>query len=108
MSKTSNCDICGRRMDKLTRHHLIPRTRHKNKRNKKNFSREEVHQSIIYICGPCHRNIHAHLTEKELEYSYNSIEKLLSHPEIRKFTDWIKDKPDNFTIRVRDSKNRSK
>jgi hypothetical protein len=108
MSKPSQCELCTREVDKITKHHLIPVTRHSNKKNKKNFDRTEVQERVIWICSPCHRNIHAHLTEKELEYDYNSLEKLLTHPGIEKFTNWIKSRPANTSIRVRRTKERTR
>jgi hypothetical protein len=80
-------------MHELTRHHLIPKSRHKNKRNKKVFDRQEVHNRIALLCRSCHRNIHAMIGIKELEREYNTLEALAAHPGIRGFTRWIKNKP---------------
>jgi len=107
MSGLSRCELCGRQVAIVTKHHLIPRTRHKNKRNKKNFDRDEIHSRVLWLCSPCHKNVHAVLTEKELENTYNTVELLAEHPEISKFTDWIKTKPDGTTVRVHASKSKS-
>jgi hypothetical protein len=107
MNTEKICDLCNRNVPELTRHHLIPQTRHKNKRNKKNFTRQEVKERLIMLCRICHRNVHAQLTEKQLEYEYNTIEKLLEHPEIKKFTDWIKNKP-LLKLRIKDSNSKGK
>ena len=88
-------------MRRLTRHHLIPRTRHKNKWNKKAFSREEVHSRIILLCRPCHTNLHDRFSEKELERDLNTLEALQNHPEIKKFTAWIRSKPIDFKLKTR-------
>ncbi len=88
------CAIC-RRLETLTRHHLIPRTRHSNRRNKRDFERKRVHQTVG-ICRPCHSQIHAVLTEKELEREWNTVERLLQHPEIHRFALWIGSKPRGF------------
>ncbi len=96
---TAPCAICGR-IEALTKHHLIPRTRHKNKRNKREFDRQVV-KVTVGICRPCHSQIHRVLTEKELEREWNSIEKLRTHPEVRKFQDWIATKPSGFRCRTR-------
>jgi hypothetical protein len=93
--------MCGRE-ESLTRHHLIPRTRHHNKRNKRDFDRSTV-KVTIDICQPCHAQLHAVLTEKELEREWNSLEKIHSHPEIQKFTRWIAGKPRGFRNRTRDA-----
>lgn len=93
------CAIC-QRPETLTRHHLIPRTRHSNRRNKRDFARPLVHQTAG-ICRPCHSQIHALLTEKELERQWNTVERLLQHPEIRRFAQWIAGKPRGFKCQSR-------
>lgn len=93
------CELCGRAAIDLTRHHLIPRTRHKNKRNKKTFDRQEIHRTVD-LCRPCHRHIHATLDNKTLEREYNTVEALLSHPDIRRFVDWIRKKPQGTVRRT--------
>ena len=87
------CELCGRSVHELTRHHLIPRSRHKNKRNKKAFTRREVHERIALLCRPCHRNIHAAIDTKELERECNTLEALAAHPHVKRFTRWIENKP---------------
>ena len=79
-------------VEKRTRHHLIPRTRHNNKRVKRSYSRETLNRTVP-LCPACHRQIHRSLTEKELEREYNTVEALLSHPEISRFARWIERKP---------------
>ena len=86
------CGLCGRAAIDLTRHHLIPRTRHKNKRNKKMFDRQEIHQTVD-LCRPCHRHVHQTVDNQTLEREYNTVEDLLAHPDIKKFVDWIRTKP---------------
>lgn len=98
---TGPCVICGRE-ETLTRHHLIPRTRHRNKRNKREFDRAIV-KVTVGMCRPCHSQLHALLTEKELEREWNTLEKLRSHPELMKFADWIATKPSGFKPIVRKS-----
>lgn len=99
------CSLCGRRVSELTKHHLIPRTRHKNKRNKRVFERAEVRSRTVDVCRPCHKNIHAVLTNKELEREYNTLEALQAHPDIRRFSDWVASKPVDAYITVK-AKNR--
>lgn len=93
------CAICGR-TETLTRHHLIPRTRHHNKRTKRDFARIQV-QEVVRICRPCHTQIHALLTEKELERDFNSIDKLRAHPGLAKFAAWIRRRPCGLKVRSR-------
>lgn len=101
MPMISPCALCGREGLPLTRHHLIPRTRHNNKRNKRLFEREEVKTRLALLCRACHRHAHAVLTEKEMEAAFNTIEALASHPEIAKFVGWIRTKPPGFQVSSR-------
>ncbi len=93
------CALCGRE-EEVTRHHLVPRCRHANKRNKREFDRATVRQTAPF-CRPCHRQVHAVLTEKELEREWNTVEKLRAHPEIARFLAWIRAKPTGFRCPAR-------
>jgi hypothetical protein len=86
------CGLCSRTVQRLTRHHLIPKTRHKNKRNKKTFDRREIHHTVG-LCSPCHRHIHAVFDNKELEREYNTLEALRTHPDVGRFAEWVSKKP---------------
>jgi len=101
MKRPRHCELCGREVDELTKHHLIPRTRHANKRNKKQFDRREVKERIAMVCRPCHKQIHALFTEKELERDHNTLESLKAHPEMARFIEWLKDKPAGLKVTVR-------
>lgn len=102
------CELCGRKVDEVTKHHLIPRTRHANKKNKKDFDRAEVRTRLALFCRPCHKQVHAVLTEKQLERDYNTLESLKTHDEIAKFIDWIKDKPAGTQVIVKTNKNKGR
>ena len=88
---TRPCQLCGRITKRgTTEHHLIPRTCHSNKWFKKNFTREQMHTTID-VCRDCHSAIHdLEIKEKDLGRHYNTIEKLLEHPEIGKFVAWVR------------------
>lgn len=101
MGRSGTCELCERKDIEVTRHHLIPRTRHRNKRNKKVFAREEVVSRLADLCRPCHKFIHTLLTEKQMEAEYNTVPDLAAHPEIRKFIDWIRTKPPGLKVRSR-------
>ena len=101
MARSGVCALCERKDVEVTRHHLIPRTRHKNKRNKKIFDREEVRTRLADLCRPCHKFIHSVLSEKDMEFDYNTVEQLAGHPEIRKFVEWVRTKPPGLRVRTR-------
>ena len=95
------CELCGRTPIELTRHHLIPKTRHGTKRNRKTFEREEIRSRVAMLCRACHKFAHEVLTEKEMEAGYNTVEALAAHPEIRKFIEWVRTKPPGLRVRSR-------
>jgi hypothetical protein len=85
------CALCERENVDVTGHHLIPRMRH-NKKVKREMTSEERNTKVP-LCRPCHDQIHALFTEKELEREHNTIEKLKNLPEVQKFIAWIAKKP---------------
>ena len=95
-AKPTACELCGRTMASLTQHHLIPRTRHRNKRVQKEFKRSEMLMRILWVCRPCHSHIHTILSEKELAISFNNRTALLQHPDIQRFVEWIRKRPAEF------------
>lgn len=100
----SVCELCGREVEELTRHHLIPQTRHNNRKNKREFSRTEVKERIALLCRPCHKTVHATLDNKTLEQQYNTLESIAAHPDIQRFVTWIRKKPELAVLRVRKQK----
>ena len=94
--RAGHCELCGREVGALTRHHLIPRTRHTNQRNQREFDRADVKQRIAWLCRPCHNHVHALFTEKMLERKVNTVEALAAHPQVARFVAWIRKKPDGF------------
>ena len=81
------CALCGR-AERLTFHHLIPRTLHSNKWFKRNFTRERMN-SGVELCRDCHSAVHRFASEKELGRHYNTLELLRSHPQIERFAAWV-------------------
>ncbi|MEM9822941.1 MAG: hypothetical protein AAF985_17810 [Bacteroidota bacterium] len=82
------CELCKRETKKTTKHHLIPRTLHRNKWFKKNFSSERMHQTVN-LCRDCHKEIHRQIPEKEMGRHFNSLELLLTHEKVAKYVVWI-------------------
>lgn len=102
----ARCQLCGRAGAELTRHHLIPRTRHGNKRSRRRFALETMRNQILWLCRPCHKQIHALFTEKELAEHYHSREALLEHAEVQRFVAWIGNKPAGFVPSTQRSRRR--
>lgn len=90
------CELCKLKTDEqfITKHHLIPKTYHTNKKANKVFTSAEMNKTVN-LCTACHNKIHSCLKEKELAFNYNTIEKLLTYPEIKVWFNWRQKHP-NF------------
>ena len=85
------CPLCDRPIPPAQRdaHHLIPK------------SRGGVHTTWLHRI--CHRQIHALFSETELARDYHHVEALRQHPEMARFLEWVRRKPDDFFERTRKS-----
>ncbi len=90
-AETGPCPLCQRPIPPSQRdaHHWVP----KSKGGRQTAALHRV----------CHRQIHALLTEAELARRYNSVEALLTHPELLGFVKWVQTKPDDFFVSTRKS-----
>jgi len=100
------CPICHR-IGKLSYHHLIPRATHaaylkkgltpQMKGLRENFAKEwgcstdHVSERLflgkhgVDLCRKCHSHVHRAESEKSLAKDWNTLELLLSHPQIQKW-----------------------
>ena len=85
------CKLCRRDVEKLTEHHLVPRSK-----LKKGESTPK-----IWICGPCHRQIHALFSNDVLAADFNSADKLREEPRMARFLKWIGKVDPNKAVKVR-------
>lgn len=89
------CPLCNRPLvdgPSVDRHHLIP----------KMFRGSET----IRLHTVCHQKIHHTFTERELNACYNTVDKLISHPEIVKFVKWVAKKDPEFHTKNKDTNRR--
>ena len=84
-----NCELCGRAVEALTRHHLIPI--HKNGRN----------GPTAEICSACHRQIHSLFDNATLARELNTPDKLRADDRMRGFLRWVRKQQPNRRIKVR-------
>ena len=81
------CFLCDRVLgEKIERHHVIPRLK---------GGRETVLVHPI-----CHRTIHATFTEAELARTFHTQDALRSHPDIKRFIEWVAKRPPDFHSRT--------
>jgi len=81
-----NCPICSRETPNQFwhKHHLVP----KSKKGKE----------TILLCDSCGQMLHNLFTNKELKKQYNSLESILANEDVQKWVEWVKKKPNDFTI----------
>jgi hypothetical protein len=99
------CALCGRHVPKTTKHHLVPRMQsRRNKRKGRELQEDKpAPDETVDFCKPCHNQVHALLTEKELEQSYYTIALLEGHPEMAAFLKWIRKQPGDRPVTVKSS-----
>ena len=102
IANDERCELCHRRVgqDNLTRHHLLPRAQARRMKRRKMARRELKRRDpdrTVALCKPCHRNVHASLTNGDLGKDYDSLEALSAHPDVRRFTEWVRSKPHGRT-----------
>ena len=85
------CKLCQRDVEKLTEHHLKPRSKLK----------KGERTPTIWICSACHRQIHALFTNDELAAHFDSADKLRAEPRMERFLKWISKQDPNKAIKVR-------
>ena len=85
------CPLCDRPIPASQRdeHHLVPKSR----------------GGVQTVClhRICHRQIHALLTESELEHEFRDVDALRRHSEMGRFLAWVRSKPPEFFERSRKS-----
>ena len=83
MNDDLSCWLCTRPLGRrVERHHPVPKSRG-----------GRVTQPVHPIC---HRTLHVHLTNKELEAIGDDVESLRARPAIATFLRWIANKPADF------------
>ncbi len=89
-----HCELCARNNVELTKHHLVPK--------------EEggTFGETAMICIPCHKQIHALYTNKELALRLSSIQDLLQDLQIMKYVKWIRKQSPSQLVKVKKSKDR--
>lgn len=100
-SQAEACELCGRVGVRLTRHHLIPVARHKKPRTRRRHDRAELRTRVAWLCEPCHKTVHATLSEQELAEHYHTLDRLAAHPDIAGFVVFVRKRPPDAHVAVR-------
>lgn len=99
--RTGRCELCRRDEMELTRHHLVPRMVDRQPRVQRRFAGTDLRTHLALLCRPCHKFLHAMLTEKQLAEGFSTLEQLRQHPEVRRFVHWLETKPPGLRVRTR-------
>lgn len=88
------CPICGRLLGdvNIDDHHLIPKA----------FKG----RATIKLHRICHRKIHSVFTERELLRTYNTVEAIINHDDMRTFISWVARKDPGYYAGSDDSNSR--
>jgi hypothetical protein len=85
----------------LTRHHLVPRMVYRQPRVQRRFAGTDPRTHLALLCRPCHKFLHAMLTEKQLAEGFSTLEQLRQHREVQRFVHWLETKPPGLRARTR-------
>lgn len=77
------CGFCLRSGLKLTFHHLIPKKMHKKKYVIKVHPNHDFNTYGVYLCIPCHKQLHKVFSHKELALEYYEVAKIMDSEEMR-------------------------
>jgi len=80
------CPICKRDTpsEHQEKHHLTPKS--------------QKGKGTVKVCRSCGDMVHKLFTLKELKNNYNTIEKIVAHPDVQKWIQWVQKKPNDFSI----------
>ena len=86
------CQMCNAEA-RLTRHHLVPRCKDKEKIGK-----------TVDLCTNCHTFLHAVFSENYLKEHLNSLEKIMLHEQCQTYLKWRRKHPFFVTVSTKKSK----
>jgi len=74
------CELCGREVQLLSRHHLVPR--------------EEGgrYGATADLCQPCHSTVHLTFSNRDLATLYHTIPALQAAEALQKYLKWVRNK----------------
>lgn len=90
----NTCELCNRENIETTIHHLLP------KEMGGKFG------PTAHLCIPCHKQIHALYTNKEIAARLTTIPALKEDVKIASFIKWIRKQPSTKIMKIKKAKNR--
>jgi len=89
----NRCELCERKVSQITIHHLVPRSQAKRRKGST--------LPTAKLCPPCHKQLHALFSNRDLKMRYAGIEELKAAPEMQKFLNWVRKQDPNKRVRVK-------
>lgn len=79
--KTFECPNCKRTLPEkhFVKHHLVPRQK----------GGTHIEDNKILLCRPCEKQLHSLYPNSRLKREFNTLDKIISDPGMRKFGEWI-------------------
>ncbi len=79
--KTLECPNCKRILEKkyFVKHHLVPRQK----------GGTHIEDNTIFLCRVCEKQLHNLYPNSKLKRDFNTLEKIINDPEMKKFGEWI-------------------
>ena len=93
-AEVAECELCRRKVDRYTVHHLVPRAKGGRFGPK------------AKLCATCHRQLHALFSEATLAQELNSIPRLQANPQVHDYLKWVRKQKSPGGFRVRRANNR--
>ena len=90
------CELCRHEYERreLTKHHVVPKSRGGT--------------DTVLLCRPCHKQVHALFTEKELEAEYDTLAKLEAAEALQPFLRFIRKRKPTKKIGVKTAKSKGR
>ncbi|MDF2439804.1 MAG: hypothetical protein JWN98_788 [Abditibacteriota bacterium] len=79
------CELCERVVDRLTVHHLVPRSQSKKKQV----------LPTARLCLACHRQLHVLFSNRHLARSMFSLDEIKQETSMQKFLAWVRKQDPN-------------
>ncbi|WP_371836649.1 HNH endonuclease [Alkalicoccobacillus plakortidis] len=96
IKKRGYCELCERENVATTIHHLLPK------------DEGGTFAETANLCIPCHKQIHALYTNKELASRLTTILHLKQDEKLRKFLKWIRKQPAETIPKTKTARHRKK
>ncbi|MGG3801888.1 HNH endonuclease [Metabacillus fastidiosus] len=90
------CELCEREPVETTIHHLLPK------------EMGGTFGPTANLCIPCHKQIHALYTNKEIAIRLTTIQELKEDEQLSRFLKWIRKQPPTKLMKIKKSNERKR